>query len=300
MKYKEKIIDGKAIAGKIREEIKEKISKFVGLYGIKPGLAIILAGDNPASRIYVDRKKKACKEADIESFEYLFPGDCKEEELLQTIEKLNKDVNVHSILVQLPLPDHISEENIIEALHPGKDVDCLHPYNTGKIFYDKDHFFPCTPHGIYRMLRDSDIEIERKHVVILGRSKKVGKPMADIFLRKDTGATVTVCHSKTVNLSHYTLQADILIAALGKPEFVKADMIKKGAVVIDVGINRIPHKSKKSGTGIVGDVAFEEVAEKASYITPVPGGVGPMTIAMLLHNTLKSAEKTVRSVKGLS
>ncbi|MEQ8188263.1 MAG: bifunctional methylenetetrahydrofolate dehydrogenase/methenyltetrahydrofolate cyclohydrolase FolD [Candidatus Eremiobacterota bacterium] len=288
-----KILYGKPIANKITEEIKEKTTDFVKKTGIKPCLAVILAGNNPASRVYVDRKKKACAKAGMDSREFLFPEDCNEEDLLKTIEDLNRDEKIHGILVQLPLPSHISEEKIIEAVNPLKDVDCLHPINTGKLFSENPVVFPCTPYGIYIMLKESGIEVTGKHVVIIGRSKIVGKPMADILLRKEIGATVTVCHSKTKNLEHHTLQADIIIAAIGKPEFIKASMVKEGAAVVDVGINRLPDSNTKSGTRLVGDVAFEEVSKKASAITPVPGGVGPMTIAMLLRNTISAAEKIV-------
>lgn len=287
------ILDGKLIANKITEEIKGKVTDFTKRTGIKPCLAVILAGNNPASRVYVDRKKKACAKTGMDSQEVIFPEDCKEEDLLKTIEELNRDEKIHGILVQLPLPSHISEEKIIEAVNPLKDVDCLHPVNTGKLFSENPVVFPCTPYGIYIMLKESGIEVTGKHAVIIGRSKIVGKPMADILLRKEIGATVTVCHSKTKNLEHHTLQADIIIAAIGKPEFVKASMVKEGAVVVDVGINRLPDSSTKSGTKLVGDVAFEEVSKKASAITPVPGGVGPMTIAMLLRNTICAAEKIV-------
>jgi methylenetetrahydrofolate dehydrogenase (NADP+) / methenyltetrahydrofolate cyclohydrolase len=283
------IIDGKVIAKEITESISKEVALLKEKTGIIPCLSVILAGNNPASRVYVDRKKKACLKAGMESREYYFPEDCREEEILNIIEKLNEDEKVHGILVQLPLPEHLSQEKIIESVNPLKDVDCLHPVNIGKLFNEKPSYFPCTPHAIYFMLKKIGIEITGKHVVIVGRSKIVGKPMADILLRKNVGATVTVCHSKTVNLAHHTRQADILIVALGKPGFIKADMVKEGVVVIDVGINRIADSTAKSGTKLVGDVAFEEVSKKAYAIAPVPGGVGPVTIAMLLHNTLQSA-----------
>lgn len=249
--------------------------------GINPGLAVIIVGDDPASRVYVNNKKKACEQIGVYSEEYALPFETKEQELLDLIERLNNDKKINGILVQLPVPKHINEETIINAIDPEKDVDAFHPVNVGKIMVGNFDFVPCTPAGVMELIQESGIDVEGKECVIVGRSNIVGKPQAMLLLHKN--GTVTVCHSKTKNLKEKTLQADILVAAVGIPEFIKGDMIKPGAVVIDVGINRIADKK------LVGDVHFESAEKVASAITPVPGGVGPMTIAMLMKNTVKAA-----------
>lgn len=284
------LIDGKKIALEIRNELKEKISGLIDEGGGVPGLVAILVGENPASKIYVSSKAKACEEIGMLSRVERLPENISEVELLATVEKYNSDNNFHGILVQLPLPKHINEDKIIEAISPFKDVDGFHPISVGKLVIGKDTFIPCTPAGIQELLKRYNIPTEGRHVVILGRSNIVGKPIANILMQKKEYANsiVTICHSAAPDLRQFTLQADILIAAIGKPEFVKADMIKEGCVVVDVGINRRLDSSNPKGYRIVGDVEFESVSKKASYITPVPGGVGPMTIAMLLSNTYKS------------
>ncbi len=247
-----------------------------------PGLAVIIVGDDPASRVYVNSKKKACEEIGIYSEEYALPADTKEEELLALIDKLNSDAKISGILVQLPLPKGIDEEKVINRINPKKDVDAFHPVNVGKIMVGNFDFVPCTPAGVMELIAESGIDISGKECVVVGRSNIVGKPMSMLLLHKN--GTVTVCHSRTKDLKEVTRRADILVAAVGKPEFITADMIKEGAVVIDVGINRVADKK------LVGDVAYSEAEKVASAITPVPGGVGPMTIAMLMKNTLKAAE----------
>lgn len=284
------LIDGKKIALDIRNELKEKISKIKNDTNRVPGLAAILVGESPASKIYVSSKAKACEEIGMLSRVERLPENISEVELISTVEKYNSDINFHGILVQLPLPKHINEDKVIEAISPDKDVDGFHPVSVGKLVIGKDTFIPCTPAGIQELLKRYNIATKGKHVVVLGRSNIVGKPIANILIQKKEFANsiVTICHSAARDLKQFTLQADILIAAIGKPEFVKADMIKEGCVVIDVGINRIEDTNSAKGYRIVGDVDFENVSRKSSYITPVPGGVGPMTIAMLLSNTYKS------------
>ena len=284
------LIDGKKIALDIRNELKEKISKLKNETGRVPGLVAILVGENPASKIYVSSKAKACEEIGMLSRVERLPENISEVELLATVEKYNSDNNFHGILVQLPLPKHINEDKIIEAISTDKDVDGFHPVSVGKLVIGKDTFIPCTPAGIQELLKRYNIATKGKHVVVLGRSNIVGKPIANILIQKKNFANsiVTICHSAARDLRQFTLQADILIAAIGKPEFVKADMVKEGCVIIDVGINRIDDTNSAKGYRIVGDVDFEDVSPKSSYITPVPGGVGPMTIAMLLTNTYKS------------
>lgn len=284
------LIDGKNIALDIRNELKAQILKIKTETGRVPGLAAILVGENPASKIYVSSKSKACEEIGMLSRVERLPENISETQLLEAVEKYNTDNNFHGILVQLPLPKHINEDNIIEAITPDKDVDGFHPVSVGKLVIGKNTFIPCTPAGIQELLKRYKIPTEGKHVVVLGRSNIVGKPIANILIQKKEYANsiVTICHSAARDLKQFTSQADILIAAIGKPEFVKTDMIKEGSVVIDVGINRIEDSSSAKGYRIVGDVDFENVSRKASYITPVPGGVGPMTIAMLLSNTFKS------------
>ncbi len=277
------IIDGKLVTAEIRKKTAEKIKEFKERTGITPGLAVILVGDDPASAVYVRNKHKGCLDVGMNSYQIEYPADTTEEELLSKIAELNADKNVHGILVQLPLPKHINEDNVINAISPLKDVDAFHPENVGKILIGKYDFLPCTPAGVMELLSFYNIDIEGKECVVLGRSNIVGKPMALLLLAKN--GTVTVCHSRTKNLADITRHADILVVAIGKADFVTADMVKEGAVVIDVGINR------RSDGKLTGDVDFAHVREKASFITPVPGGVGPMTITMLLSNTLTAAIK---------
>lgn len=281
------IIDGKSIAAEIEEELAGKIKL---LTGRKPTLAVVLVGEHPPSRIYVNKKTKACINVGIHSIKSHLPDTTSEQELLDEIERLNRDPSVDGILVQLPLPPHINPNKINSAISPDKDVDGFHPINVGKLLIgDTDGFQPCTPLGIKVLLERTGIIVEGKHVVIVGRSNIVGKPMAAMMMQAPWGnATVTVAHRKSIDLSSYTILADILITAVGQPNFITADMVKKGVVVIDVGINKINDATEISASKVVGDVDFEHVKEKCSFITPVPGGVGPMTIAMLLHNTLKS------------
>ncbi|MBE2278973.1 MAG: bifunctional methylenetetrahydrofolate dehydrogenase/methenyltetrahydrofolate cyclohydrolase FolD [Ignavibacteriaceae bacterium] len=284
------LIDGKKIAKEIREEIKNEISNFKAEGKRSPGLVVILVGDNPASEVYVRNKAKACEEVGFLSVLEKHDSSISEVKLLELIESYNKNKNFDGILVQLPLPKHIDERKVIEAISPLKDVDGFHPVSAGNLMIGNDTFFSCTPWGVQELLARYNIETEGKHVVIVGRSNIVGKPAAMILLQKKkfANAIVTVCHSAAKNISEYTTQADILIAAMGSPEFIKADMVKEGAVVIDVGTNRVEDAENPKGYRLTGDVLFNEVAPKCSYITPVPGGVGPMTIAMLLKNTLKS------------
>jgi len=285
-----KLIDGKQIAAEIKEELRSKISELIKAGKNVPGLVTILVGNNPASEVYVRNKGKACKEIGMRSKSEKLSEDISEEELLALVEKYNHNKDYHGILVQLPLPKHINEDKVIEAISPKKDVDGFHPISIGNLVIGKETFVSCTPAGIQELLIRYGIETKGKHVVVLGRSNIVGKPIANIMLQKKEGANsvVTICHSVTKDLSFYTRQADILIAAIGSPKFVKADMVKEGVVVIDVGINRIEDAAKPKGYRLVGDVDFDEVAPKASMITPVPGGVGLMTIAMLLKNTYKA------------
>lgn len=282
------IIDGKAIADLMQQELKESIGR---LSGRKPSLCVILVGDHPASKIYIERKRKACESVGIVSIKKELPAAITEEGLIEEIEKLNQDPAIDGILVQLPLPHHINPNHITTAIDPKKDVDGFHPLNVGKLLIgQQDGFFPCTPFGVKVMLERSGIEVSGKHVLVLGRSNIVGKPMAALLIQSMPGgnATVTIGHSNSQNIEEHCRMADIIIVAIGKPRFIKADMVKEGAVVIDVGINKIEDPSKPGGYRIVGDVDFDEVAPKCSYISPVPGGVGPMTIAMLLQNTYKS------------
>lgn len=268
------IMDGKALAEKIRASVKAKVTRLKE----KPGLAAVLVGDNPASKVYVDIKRKTCEEVGIYSELYKLPEQTTEKELLQLVDKLNSNKKIHAILVQLPLPQHINEENVFAAVALEKDVDGFKSENVGRLVSGKEAAVPCTPKGVIRLLEEYDIKIAGKNAVVVGRSKIVGKPIALMLLNRD--ATVTVCHSKTENLADYTKNADILVVAAGKPKLVTAEMLKERAVVIDVGINRVDGK-------LVGDVDFAAVKEKASYITPVPGGIGPMTVALLMENTLE-------------
>ena len=290
-----KIIDGKEISETIRGELKNRIS-VLKEKEITPGLGVILVGNNPASRSYVTAKERACESIGIYSDDNRLPEDVTETDLLKKINEMNVDPKIHGILVQLPLPKHINESTVLLAIDPKKDVDGFHPINVGKMMIGEDTFFPCTPHGVLQMLLRSKIETSGKHVVVIGRSNIVGKPVANMLLQKRDGAnaTVTLCHTGTKSIESHTLQADILIAASGFPNTVTADMVKPGAVVIDVGVNRIEDNTKKSGYRLVGDVDYEGVSAIASAITPVPGGVGPMTITMLLYNTVLSAEIELR------
>ena len=278
-----KIIDGKLISAQIREEIAEKVKEYNERTGKLPGLAVVIVGENPASQVYVRNKKKACEQVGFNSWVYEMPENTTQDELNALIDKLNEDSAVHGILVQLPLPKHLDEEQIILRIKPEKDVDAFHPYNVGRITIGNPKFLPCTPAGIMELLHRSNIEISGKKCVVIGRSNIVGKPMALLLLSEN--GTVTVCHSKTRDLKEVCRRADILVVAIGKADFVTADMVKEGAVVIDVGMNR------NSEGKLTGDVDFASVSEVASYITPVPGGVGPMTITMLLQNTLRAAEE---------
>lgn len=279
------LLDGKELAKKIRKELKKEV-KTLKEKGINPKLAVIMVGDNSASQVYVRNKSKACEKAGIDFEEFLFEENTSEEKLLETIEKLNQDDTVHGILLQCPVPKHIDLNKALGTISPKKDVDGFHPINVGKLSIGQDCFISCTPYGIVKILEEYNIETTGKECVILGRSNIVGKPMIQCMLNKNS--TVTVCHSKTQNIGDVIKRADILIAAIGKAKFVKAEWIKEGATVIDVGINRLEDGS------IVGDVDFEEASKKASYITPVPGGVGPMTIAMLINNVVKSAKNTLK------
>jgi len=283
-----KIIDGKSVGIEIREEVKNEV-QHLSAKGKKPGLAVILVGEHPASQVYVKMKARACEEAGIHSVTDRISADISEGFLLEKIDNYNKDPKYHGLLVQLPLPDHINEQKIIEAVAPQKDVDCFHPYNVGRLMIGMPIFEPATPAGIVELLWRSDIDTKGKHIVILGRSNIVGKPLSMMLMQKKEGANaiVTVVHTGTQDISTFSREADILIAAMGKPEMVRADMVKEGVVVIDVGVNRVEAQNEK-GYRLVGDVAFAEVEPKASAITPVPGGVGPMTIAMLLKNTIKA------------
>jgi methylenetetrahydrofolate dehydrogenase (NADP+)/methenyltetrahydrofolate cyclohydrolase len=285
------VISGNEVAKVIRSELKEEISKMKSS-GVTPGLVVILVGEDPASQVYVRKKGEACQELGIHSETVRLPAETTEEDVLKLIDKYNADPKFDGILVQLPLPKQISEEKVLMRIDPGKDVDGFHPVNVGKMVVGAKSYLPCTPAGIQELLVRSGNDPKGKHVVVVGRSNIVGKPIANILVQKAPGAdaTVTVCHSRTANLPEVTRQADILIAAIGVPRFVKADMVKDGVVVVDVGVNRIEDPSTKSGTRLVGDVDFEPVKEKAKAITPVPGGVGPMTITMLMKNTVQAAK----------
>lgn len=284
------LLDGKALAALIKEEIKKETAAIIDRGEKAPHLAAILVGDDPASQTYVASKEKACHETGITSSVYKYPATVSENDLLQAVDFLNKDDEIDGFIVQLPLPDHINVDRIIEAINPSKDVDGFHPVNLGKMLIGQPSFIPATPLGIMQLLERYNIETEGKHCVVVGRSNIVGTPVSVLMSRKAKpgNATVTLCHSYTQNLAELCRSADILIAAIGKPGFITADMVKEGAVVIDVGIHRIPDESKEKGYYITGDVDFAEVSKKAGWITPVPGGVGSMTIAALLMNTLKA------------
>lgn len=281
-----KIIDGKAISEQMRGALKERIALLRDEYKISPGFAAVLVGDSLASKIYIQNKRKACEYVGIQSSYYHLPEDTAQEKLLDLIHELNQDGKIHGILVQLPLPKHISEDVILTAISPNKDVDGFHPLNMGKLVLNVPGLRPCTPAGVIELLDRYKIQIEGQHVVIVGRSNIVGKPLSLMLLHRH--ATITICHSRTLPLSAYTSQADILVVAMGKPQFVRGDMVKEGVVVIDVGINKVGEK-------LVGDVDFESVSTKARAITPVPGGVGPMTITMLLENTVRAFEGVLKT-----
>ena len=276
------LIDGKAIAAELRGQISTDVENLISV-GVTPGLAVVLVGEDPASRVYVSMKEKACTAAGIYSVEHKLPAETAQTQLLQLIESLNNDEKIDGILVQLPLPEHIDEAEVLETISPAKDVDGFHPYNVGRLLTGNPVFQPCTPYGIMKMLEHTGVELKGKDVVIVGRSNIVGKPVALMCLAEH--ATVTICHSRTVDLPQKVAAADIVIAAVGRPEMIKGDWIKKGAIVIDVGVNRVGEKK------LVGDVDFAAASVNAAAITPVPGGVGPMTITMLLYNTLLSAKR---------
>lgn len=289
-----KILDGKATAAEIRAEVAEGVKKLQAEKGVTPGLAAVLVGDDPASAVYVRMKGRACDNAGLFSETFQLPQETSQEELIKLIEKLNADDRFHGILVQLPLPSQINESEVLILVSPDKDVDGLHPVNMGRLMTGESPFLPCTPHGVQQLLMRSGYDPEGKKVMICGRSQIVGKPLAMLLMQKNKGAnaTVTVCHTRTKDLASVTKQADILIAAMGVPEAITADMVSEGTVVVDVGVNRVDDPTAKHGYRLVGDVEYEGVAKKAEAISPVPGGVGPMTIAMLLVNTLKSAQLT--------
>jgi methylenetetrahydrofolate dehydrogenase (NADP+)/methenyltetrahydrofolate cyclohydrolase len=289
-----RLLDGTAIAQAIRAEVAQQVAR-LATAGQKPGLAAVLVGEDPASAVYVRSKGKACEEAGMHSVTIRLPASTTEAELLETVDRLNADLQIHGILVQLPLPKHIDAEKVLRRIDPAKDVDGFHPLNVGKLVTgDRTAFRPATPYGVQQMLVRSGIETKGAHAVIVGRSNIVGRPMANLLIQQGPGgdATVTICHSRTRDLPAVTRTADILIAAIGKAEFVTAEMVRPGAVVIDVGINRVDDPSRPRGYRLVGDVAFEPVSRVASAITPVPGGVGPMTIAMLLQNTLQAIQQS--------
>lgn len=291
------ILDGKKIAEEIKKEIKAETELLKTQFGINPGLAFILIGSNPASESYVKAKNRACNEIGFFSITEKLPENIEQNVLINLIEKYNRDKVIHGILVQLPLPEHLDTNKIIEMIDYRKDVDGFHPINVGKLVIGQDCLRPCTPAGIQELLKRYNIKTTGKHIVILGRSNIVGKPAANIFLQKENfaNAIVTIVHSSTDDITKYTKQADILICAMGKAEFINGDMIKEGTIVIDVGINKVPDSKSQTGYKIVGDVHFESVSKIAYAITPVPGGIGPMTIAMLLSNTLKAAKNLLNA-----
>jgi len=285
-----KIIDGRKIAKEINESLKVKVEDFIKKSKLTPKLAVVIVGGDPASLFYVKMISRACEKVSIDFEKHSLPEETTQEELLKLIDDLNKNKEVSGIIIQVPLPKHINQERIQEAVSPSKDVDCFNPINMGRLALGKPKFLPCTPYAVFELMKRENIVVEGKHTVIVGRSNIVGRPMALILLQKEqyANATLTICHSRTNNLAYYTNQADILIAAVGRPEIIKKDMVKEGAVIIDVGTNEVEGK-------LVGDVAYNEVLDKVSAITPVPGGVGPITNVMLMQNTLKAAEKLVVS-----
>ncbi len=282
------IMDGKALSMKLKDSLKEEVEKIIS-DGVNPCLAVIIVGDNPASKVYVNNKKKSCAELGIKSLEYALPEETTEEELLKIIDELNKNEEVDGILCQLPLPKHITEKNVINSILPRKDVDAFHPENVGHIMIGDYAFLPCTPAGVMEILKEYQIDVAGKNCVVVGRSNIVGKPMTMLLLKEN--ATVTVCHSRTKDLASFTKNADILVSAVGKPNLITADMVKENAVVIDVAINRLENGK------LCGDVDFENVKDKTSFITPVPGGVGPMTIATLMKNTVTAAKERLNKTK---
>jgi methylenetetrahydrofolate dehydrogenase (NADP+)/methenyltetrahydrofolate cyclohydrolase len=290
-----RIIDGKAVATDLRAEIARQVAELKTRKGIVPGLGVVLVGANPASQSYVFAKEKACADAGMYSDDHRLPETATQAELLALVDRLNRDPRIHGILVQLPLPKGIDEHRVIDAIAPEKDVDGFTPVNVGRMLVDLPCYLPCTPNGIIQLLIRSGVETSGKHAVVIGRSNIVGKPVAHLLMRKAPGgnATVTVCHTGTRDLAEHTLRADILIVAAGRAGTVTGDMVKPGATVIDVGVNRIPDSGTKTGHRLVGDVDFASVARVAGLITPVPGGVGPMTITMLLHNTLLAAQRSI-------
>jgi len=285
-----KIISGNEVSQQLKDEMKAEVVELKA-QGLEPCLAVILVGEDPASKVYVLNKKKACEYIGIKSLETRLPADATTEQLLEVIQGYNNDKTVHGILCQLPLPKHIPETKILRSILPEKDVDCFHPFNVGLISIGEVRFLPCTPAGVIELIKRGGFDTQGKDVIIVGRSNIVGRPLSNMLDQRDMNATVTMCHTKTKNLKERCAAADILIAAIGKPEYVKGDMVKEGAVVIDVGINRVDAPGTEKGFKLVGDVAFDEVKEKAAAITPVPGGVGPMTIAMLMKNTLTAARE---------
>lgn len=289
------LIDGKRMAEDVRAEVAEGVAEVKAKHGVTPGLAVVLVGDDPASAVYVRNKQRAATEAGMYAEDVTLPADTSQDELLKRLDAIDKDGKVHGVLVQLPLPSHIDKDAVMEALNPDKDVDGLHPINMGRLVEGRQVFVPATPAGIQQMLLRSGHDPEGRHVVVCGRSEIVGKPVSILLMQRQPGAnaTVTVCHTRTADLPSITRQADILIAAIGRPLFIAADMVQKGAVIIDVGVNRVAAPERKRGYQLVGDVDFEPVSEVAAAITPVPGGVGPMTIAMLLDNTLKAARLSI-------
>ncbi len=290
-----KIIDGKQIAARIQQELKVEVAR-LKQQGIVPGLGVILVGDDPASKSYVTAKEQACEQIGIYSDDNRLDASTSQKELISLVERMNGDPRINGILVQLPLPKGLNESEVLLRIDPDKDVDGFHPMNVGKMVVGEKTFLPCTPHGVIQLLIRSGVKLEGANVVIVGRSNIVGKPLANMLIQKNEkgNATVTVCHTRTKNLAWHTKNADIVIAAAGRPNTITADMIKAGAVVIDVGVNRVDDPTKKKGYRLVGDVDFEAVKQKASLITPVPGGVGPMTITMLLYNTVESAKRAHR------
>jgi methylenetetrahydrofolate dehydrogenase (NADP+) / methenyltetrahydrofolate cyclohydrolase len=288
-----KVISGNEVSQQLKDEMKAEVTELKAK-GLEPCLSVILVGEDPASKVYVLNKKKACEYIGIKSLESRLPADTTTEQLLEVIDGYNKDKSCHGILCQLPLPKHIPETKILRSILPEKDVDCFHPFNVGLISIGEVRFLPCTPAGVIELIKRGGFTTAGADVVILGRSNIVGRPLSNMLDQRDMNATVTMCHTKTKNLKERCAAADIVIAAIGLPEFVKADMVKEGAVVIDVGINRVDAPGTEKGFKLVGDVAYAEVAEKAAAITPVPGGVGPMTIAMLMKNTLTAAKETLK------
>jgi methylenetetrahydrofolate dehydrogenase (NADP+)/methenyltetrahydrofolate cyclohydrolase len=288
------LIKGAEVSKQIREEITKEVEELKEKHGITPGLATILVGEDPGSKVYVGQKEKACNNLGIYSARTDLPADTSEADLLDLVKKLNDDPKIHGILCQLPLPKHVDATRVIYAIDPDKDVDCFHPVNVGKLMIGKGRFLPCTPNGIMELLKRYDVATEGKHVVVVGRSNIVGKPIANLMLQRSPGgnATVTLCHTGTKDLAAFTKMADILIVAIGQPKAITADMVKEGVVVIDVGVNRIGKTPEGKGI-LAGDVDFDSVQEKAAAITPVPGGVGPMTITMLMKNTVEAAKATI-------